>query len=43
MNPIHREYCYDRPYVHSWPGQAKTRKGNKHNAARKAAFKAKHA
>ena len=43
MNPKRITYCYDRPYVHSWPGQAKPRTGNKHNASRKAAFKARHA
>lgn len=44
MGPFERSYSYSAPYVHTWPGQVKTAKrGAKHNKARTAAFKAKHA
>ena len=35
-------YWWDYTYVHTYPGQTANRHTNKHNAARKARFTAKH-
>lgn len=38
-----RNYCYDRPRVHTWPGQSKPKCHYRNTKARVARFKAKHA
>ncbi len=42
MGPHSYTPCY-RPYVHTWPGQARVKSSCKHSATRKARFKARHA
>lgn len=44
MNPRVRDWMYwAMPrYAHSWPGQAHFKSSNKHSAARKQRFKARH-
>ena len=43
MNPTERSYSYDRPHVHTWPGQTRTHYKGRGYKAHAARFKARHA